>query len=169
MNDEWQTPPAVFVELNREFRFGTDAAATLDNKLCHAYLGPDNSNPLQRDALDDKAEWGMHGNVWCNPPYSRQAGGLFKWVAKAYNQAIRWKVDVVMLIPPSMATKYMCFCMGVADEIRFFETRLQFIDPSTGKPATNNRGDSCIVIFKGTRKWQPPCRCFYIPDPSRAS
>src|SRR6266545_4282315 len=33
-SDEWETPPELFVELEREFHFSTDVAALPDNAKC---------------------------------------------------------------------------------------------------------------------------------------
>jgi hypothetical protein len=49
--DEWSTPVSLMAELNCEFAFDLDVAATFQNRTCHHYLGPDHRKPSLRDAL----------------------------------------------------------------------------------------------------------------------
>lgn len=55
----WGTPPAIFDELNSEFRFTLDAAASDANAKCDTYF------TLETDGLAQS--WKGH-TVFCNPP-----------------------------------------------------------------------------------------------------
>lgn len=59
--EDWETPQDFFDELNDEFHFTLDAAASDDNHKCDRYYTKDNS------ALDK--EWDEQ--TYCNPPYGR--------------------------------------------------------------------------------------------------
>lgn len=72
--DDWETPQKTFDELDREFHFTTDVAASSTNfKVKHFY-----------DKQTDGLKQGWTGTCWMNPPYGRAIGD---WVKKAYEHA----------------------------------------------------------------------------------
>lgn len=147
-SDEWATPQDLFDELDREFRFTMDAAATRENAKCVNYLGPDHDDPYQRDALgvawDD--ELGPEV-VFCNPPYSK----CREFVAKAAQEAARGAATVVMLLPARTDTRW--FHDYIYDqaaripypgvEIRFLKGRLKFGGATNSAPFP-----SMVVVFR---------------------
>jgi phage N-6-adenine-methyltransferase len=108
--------PGFFKQLNREFSFVLDAAATDKSAKCRRYFTPEN------DGL--KNSWGG-GTVFCNPPYGREIG---KWVQKAYQEAKRHNITVVMLIPARTDTAYFHDYIYGKAEVRFIRGRLKFTD-----------------------------------------
>ena len=78
----WETPQALFDELDREFHFETDVCALPENAKCKRFFTP------EMDGL--KQEW--TGVCWCNPPYGRV---IADWVKKAAES----KATTVMLLP----------------------------------------------------------------------
>lgn len=72
--EKWATPQELFDELNREFHFTLDPAASDDNHKCDLYFTE------KEDGL--KQSWTGH-TVFCNPPYCRKTGD---WVKKAYDE-----------------------------------------------------------------------------------
>lgn len=77
--DLWGTPPAVVEDLERFYRFGLDAAATVEDRCAPVHIGPE-LNALSVRWLDympadpeptDPRPWA----IWCNPPYSVKGGG----------------------------------------------------------------------------------------------
>lgn len=86
--NEWSTPQDLFEELNEEFGFTIDVAATAENAKCERYY----------TAADDglKQSWGGE-SVFCNPPYGRQIG---RWVEKAAREAEKPGTTVVLLTRP---------------------------------------------------------------------
>ena len=147
-SDEWATPQDLFDELDREFGFTLDAAATRDNAKCVNYLGPDHDDPYQRDALavswDDELEPEV---VFCNPPYSQ----CREFVAKAEREAARGRVTVVMLLPARTDTRWFHDFIwnrcthrpngGV--EVRFLKGRLKFGGATNSAPFP-----SMVVVFR---------------------
>ncbi|MEY2873480.1 MAG: hypothetical protein RLZZ373_851 [Pseudomonadota bacterium] len=138
--DEWATPRELFKELDREFYFGLDAAATADNALCLRWL---------TDAL--AVDWA--GNAWghpiyLNPPYSR----CREFIGKAALEASRG-ATVVCLVPSRTDTRWWhehvwdreqhTFRPGV--EARFIKGRLKFGDSTNSAPFP-----SVILIFRPT-------------------
>lgn len=153
-SDEWETPRDLFDQLNQEFDFEWDAAATAENaKLLgfdgHHYFGLDQKIRKYRDAL--VADWAATGcsSFWLNPPYSM----CREFIAKASWEAARG-CTTVTLIPSRTDTRWWhehiwdvsrnAFRPGV--EVRFLKGRLKFGLP--GKPATNSAPfPSAIVVF----------------------
>ncbi len=95
--DERGTPQDFFDELDREFHFDLDAAATTLNHKCDLWFGEGGE---EFDALN--ADWGGDGvTVFVNPPYSI-AGAFIK---KAREEADKG-ATVVMLLPVRSDTKW---------------------------------------------------------------
>lgn len=143
-SDEWATPQAFFDELDAEFNFAADLAATDENSKCDGcYLGGDHGDSLSsawhelpgRDAL------------WLNPPYSQCA----EFIAKASREAILG-CTVVCLVPSRTDTKWWhtyvwdqaLYRPRPGVEIRFVKGRLKFGDSQNSAPFP-----SVVVIFRG--------------------
>ena len=75
-NMNWCTPQKFYDELNEEFHFVLDPAATDETAKCSLYYTP------ETDGLSQS--WDRGGAVFCNPPYGREIG---KWVQKAFEEA----------------------------------------------------------------------------------
>ena len=63
---DWCTPKQFFAELDREFHFVLDAAATEQTAKCPRYYTPESDGLAQ--------SWDVGGAVFCNPPYGREIG-----------------------------------------------------------------------------------------------
>lgn len=156
---DWCTPPDFFAELDKEFHFTLDAAASHNNHLLPTYC--------TKDGLFNQfgaISWEVDGltynwnneRVFCNPPYD---SSLSKWVEKA----AKFEADVaVLLLPPNIDTAwfhefiydekgfnwdghvYSCVKSGV--EIRFLKGRLKFW--KDGKPGPSPRQGNMLAIFK---------------------
>ena len=86
--------------------------------------------------------------VWCNPPYSRAAGGLLKWCAK-FDEASRLGALVVALFFCRTETRAWHRHVVNAAEVHLFEGRIRFVDPATGEPgAASAPAPSCLVIWE---------------------
>jgi phage N-6-adenine-methyltransferase len=79
--DEWETPQALFDELNREFGFTLDVCALPENAKCDLFFTP------KTDGLSQS--WKGH-MCWMNPPYGREIGKWVKKHMKNHNEAQRW-------------------------------------------------------------------------------
>ena len=89
---EWPTPQELFDELNAEFGFTTDVAATNDNAKCAHYY------TQEQDGL--KQDW--RGVCWMNPPYGR---AMVEWLKKAIRET--WnETTTVCLIPARTNTAW---------------------------------------------------------------
>jgi phage N-6-adenine-methyltransferase len=143
---DWSTPEDFFQQLDAEFRFGLDAAATAQNCKLKAYLGP--GSFLAEDGLTadwQKFAWGLA--VYVNPPYGR---GIGQWVQKAYEESQKG-LTVVMLLPARTDVRWF-HQWALKGELRFVEGRLKFGDGSNSAPFP-----SVVVVFRppsvGPYKW----------------
>ncbi|MFA5186632.1 MAG: DNA N-6-adenine-methyltransferase [Patescibacteria group bacterium] len=131
LSAEWETPDDLFHELDAEFHFDLDPAATDENAKCEVYF------TKEMDGLS--LPWEGF-TVFCNPPYGRE---LPKWVKKAAGE----KALTVMLIPARTDTSYFHdYILGKA-EIRFLRGRLKFSGQSNSAPFP-----SMVVIFRNEEK-----------------
>ena len=128
-SDMWETPQALFDELNREFHFTLDVCATPENAKCEQFY------TKEQDGL--KMPW--EGVCWCNPPYGKEIG---KWVERAYRASLI-DATVVMLVPSRTDTKWFHEFAYKKAEIRFIKGRLKFGDSTNSAPFP-----SMILIFK---------------------
>jgi phage N-6-adenine-methyltransferase len=135
LKDYWQTPQALFDELNKEFRFTLDVCANADNAKCRRYFDE------QMDGL--KQSWA--GQVcWMNPPYSQ----VSKWLAKAHYETVdHADTKVVALINVATDTQYWhSHVINAGCEVRFLKGRVRFVPP-IGLQESSPRYASAIVIY----------------------
>lgn len=146
--DRWQTPPEIFQNLNREFRFEIDAAANSSNSLCPRYFSLENS------AMHN--EW--DAPTWCNPPYS--TGSVPKFITRASEQFAKHQQPIVMLVPASTGEGWFLGALKACTEIRFIVSggpkqghssnasgRLSFLHYETQEPMSGNKGGSMLLIW----------------------
>lgn len=128
----WGTPRWLFRELDREFSFKLDAAASKDNALCKNFFTKED-NALERD-------WFSFGSVFCNPPYNN----MMAWVKKAYLESLRGSL-VVMVVPGNTSTRWFHeWVLGKA-EIRFVKGKVKFVGPCKGGAIW----PTLILIYRG--------------------
>lgn len=137
---DYCTPREFFDELDGEFVFALDTAATDKSAKCIRYFTPED------DGL--KQPWDVPPGyaVFCNPPYGRQIG---QWVKKAYDESVRTGGGtIVLLIPARTDTKYFHRYIYGKAEIRFVEGRLKFTDED-GNSFGPAPFPSMVVIYNG--------------------
>lgn len=132
--EDWETPQELFEELNKEFNFEIDVAASDENAKLPKYY------TKKKNALNEVWE----GNVFCNPPYGKQ---LAKWVKKAHDEYERDQNRViVLLIPARTDTSYWHDYIFGKAIIRFLRGRLKF--EVSGQAAINAAPfPSAVIIF----------------------
>jgi phage N-6-adenine-methyltransferase len=144
-SDEWSTPQALFSDLDLEFDFEIDVAASRVNRKCKIFFGPDHVSEANRDGLS--VSWdGLR--CFMNPPYSRGKQGMF--IAKAARERLRGALTVALL-PARTDTKAFHEWIWDAEfsrprervEIRFIKGRLKF-----GGAVNSAPFPSMIVIFR---------------------
>ena len=137
--DDWETPQALFDELDREFHFTLDAAASPTNAKCVKYYTKENNGLAQN--------W-CGETVFCNPPYGSKATG--EWTRKCYEEAQKPGTVVVLIIPARTdRASFHDYILNKA-EIRFLRGRLKC--EQGGKPLDCAPFPSMICIWRST--WQ---------------
>ena len=146
-SDEWATPQDVFNQLNAEFRFDVDLAATAENAKVPSFYTEEMDSLSISWSCDTMRRDGPECG-WLNPPYSR--GLCAKFIAKAAEER-RQGFMTVMLLPARTDTK--AFHMHIYDastwqprpgvEIRFLPGRLKF-----GGSVNSAPFPSMIVVFR---------------------
>lgn len=145
--NNWETPQALFDELDSKYHFTLDAAASHDNHKVDQYYTPE-TNGLAQD-------WGGQ-TVFCNPPYGNKETG--EWTKKCYEESRKPGTTVVMLIPARTDRHsfhdYIYNKPGVT--VTFLRGRLAF--EINGKPILGAKGEvmkapfpSMIVEFKSEK------------------
>jgi phage N-6-adenine-methyltransferase len=146
--DDRRTPRDLWDDLQGEFGFDLDVAASADNSLCERYY------TLEDDGL---AKSWADSRVWCNPPYS----ACEAWVGKAWQEWTR--IDhppvIVMLLPANRTEQRWWQAMieperdgrgaGVVT-VRFLPGRMRFDVPAgTYSDPRGNRPPFgvCLVIW----------------------
>ncbi len=152
--DDWATPQAVFDKLNAEFRFGLDAAASLENRKASRYLpGPCDDSDVCFCGLCSSWAAPRTGAintqpVFLNPPYGK---GLIRWINKCANEAAGG-LTVVALLPDSLDTAWFRLVFATAWEIRIVYGRIQF----DGTTSSNPCGSILAVWRPGQRPYGQP-------------
>jgi hypothetical protein len=141
--DDWETPQAFYEELDNEFHFTLDAAASATNAKCPRWFSKED------DALPQ--EWS--GRVFVNPPYGSKLSAAF--IKKASEQRNSCEL-IVVLIPAHTSTKwwrtYVWHDGAPAPGVTLrFPPRL--------------RNDKPNQIGKSERRWPFPCALIiFRPD-----
>lgn len=110
--DDWETPQALFDELDAVYHFTLDPCSTHENAKCAKHY------TVEEDGLSQP--WDGE-TVFCNPPYGRNIGA---WVRKCHDESSRAKV--VMLIPARTDTAYFHDYIYGKASVRFLRGRLKF-------------------------------------------
>lgn len=124
--DDWETPPELFGELHRRYRFRLDVAANDANRLCRLYFDEE-ENALIRP-------WKTSARWWCNPPYGR---GVLEWVEHALAQREAGWYGV-MLLPSRTDTRWYHLMLEHQVVIRHLPGRLVF--NLGGEPVRDAKG-----------------------------
>jgi len=108
---EWESPPEIFREYDKDYHFTLDVCANAKNALCKTFFDK------SMDGLSQ--DWGTHV-CWMNPPYGREIG---KWVRKAFESA-KAGATVVCFLPARTDTRWWHEYV-MRGEIRFLRGRFK--------------------------------------------
>ena len=138
--DEWETPQALFDEINHEGKFTIDACAYQTNKKVERCWMPEDNGLLQ--------DW-SHERVWCNPPFSE----IGPWVEKCKTARL-----ACLLVPPRTDCAWWHDAIKNAVKIDFFSGRIAFI-PADGIVESSPNGSHVLIWFgmvsyDGSQRWR---------------
>ena len=168
-NDTRETPPELFLELNRRFEFDLDACANHENALCPNYFteagmygrSEHDPRPLLLAAGVDGLTGSWKGRrVFCNFPYSEPA----LWLNKAWES----KADLVYCLAPACRTEQPWWAeyvepfrdgksdgwvenySGLTLTTEFLKTRRHFL--IDGKPILRKNKDGSLWLHPDTKQ-----------------
>jgi hypothetical protein len=169
-SQEWRTPPEFFKQLDDEFHFTLDVAASHENALCKKYCTLEGTFDEWDCNNPECATW-HHGEVseldglnydwagqtvFCNPPYS----DVRPWVERASEHQNDSTLSVLLLAPSVDAAWWHDFIWdGVMHrpyeriEVRFLRGRIRFVHPDPEKRETAFKGfrpiqGNVVVVFR---------------------
>lgn len=129
--DVRETPRELFTELNQEFRFTLDAAATPQNALCQRFY-----------TEADTVQCWEGARVWCNPPFTE----LEAWTDKAWEEWCTGCILNIVMLVPANRTDRPWWQKNVAPyikeprfDVRWFPERHRFTIDG-GQPILNKQG-----------------------------
>lgn len=134
--DDWETPQALFDELDAVHHFTLDPCSTHENAKCAKHYTAEENGLAQ--------SWEGE-TVFCNPPYGR---GIGEWVEKCANESRHAKI--VLLIPARTDTAYFHDYIYKRHKVEFIRGRLKF--EQGGVSMQSAPFPSMIVIFDNERK-----------------
>jgi ParB family chromosome partitioning protein len=144
VENEWYTP-SKFIEAARTVMGSID----LDPASCE--LAQETVQASQYFTIDENGltkEW--RGNVWLNPPYSKESVGLF--AAKLVEETANLS-QAIVLVNNATDTQWFHEIASVASAICFVRGRIKFNDKN-GKPAnTPVQGQVCIYVGGNAEKF----------------
>ena len=129
-SNEWETPVALFDDLDSEFHFTLDPCATKDNAKCSRFY-TQKENGLKQSWADEI--------VFMNPPYGGNTG---KWVEKAWYESQNGAVIVCLLVSSTDRSYWHDYIFPYAKQIRWLRGRITFGEAQSTAPFA-----SAIVIF----------------------
>ncbi len=155
----WETPPAIYADLDSIFGFDIDLCADSQRALAEVWFGP--GSGYSEDLL--AADWWYYGATgFCNPPYGRFIG---KVLEAAVLQAGRGFTSVHLLpLRLTKAMRWAIFGSGYVAEWWFPDKRITFYENGTPRLAPDKTGklrptsamfDSTILVFKPTAYAKP--------------
>lgn len=128
-----RTPDALWRELDAEFHFTLDAAASAVNAKCARYFTVD---------VDSLGQSWQDEIVWLNPPFRK----LQAWVRKAWEEAAGTAL-VVMLIPSLTDRDWWHEYVMRYAEIRFLRGRYWFTDEG-GERKAQPFWPLAVIVFR---------------------
>jgi phage N-6-adenine-methyltransferase len=134
-SNEWETPQALFNELDSEFHFTLDPCATPENAKCVKF------HTAKENGL--KQDWGGEV-VFMNPPYGGHTG---QWLRKAWHESQRGVITVCLIVSSTDRSYWHDYIFPYATEIRWLRGRIRFGEAESTAPFA-----SAIVIFAPNKK-----------------
>lgn len=135
--NEWYTPPE-YIEAAREAMGSID----LDPASCE--VAQANVKARRHFTIDDNGldkKWS--GNVWLNPPYSKELIGLF--AEKVVGESSRFK-QAIVLVNNATDTAWFHRLASVASAACFMKGRIRFLDKAGSPANTPVQGQVAIYI-----------------------
>lgn len=135
-SDEWATPQFIFDQLNAEYNFTLDPAASDANHKCVKFYDK------QSDGLSKS--W-KNERVFLNPPYSETK----KWIDKCIKEKDEAEC-IVLLIASRTDTEAFHSLLNNSTKLTLIKGRLKFNNSKNSAPFP-----SCIVVLEKNKQGLP--------------
>lgn len=130
--DDWETPQALFDELDATHRFTLDPCSTHENAKCERHYTVE-ENGLAMPWSDE--------TVFCNPPYGR---GMKDWMRKCAEESLGG-VRIAALCPARTDTAWFWDYVVPYAKVRFIRGRLKYeVD---GRPMQSSPFPSMLAFY----------------------
>jgi len=129
--NDWETPQALFDELDAEFHFSLDPCSTHENAKVEQHYTHEENGLAQ--------SW-FGEIVFMNPPYGREIGA---WVRKAWLETRNQRALVVGLVPARTDTAWWHDYIQGKAEARFLRGRIRFSNSAENAPFP-----SAVVVWR---------------------
>lgn len=150
--DRWGTNVLVVDWIVQHFGpIDFDGAADDETALVPRYAG---QGGLIEDGLGEP--WPDSEHAFCNPPYSRSAGGLEAWCRAMFENSRRFPVTGLFF--SRTETKAWHNYVSKAHIVYFIKRRLKFIDPATREVKGFAPAPSVIVHWRPDYEGPPAYR-----------
>lgn len=151
-SDLWETPQALFNELDDKFKFDIDLCADQDNTKCQYYMADYLKDiPCDTAFIPDSPWQKYYSTCFMNPPYSNPK----PFIQKAYDDVQKHDLVIVMLLKCDPSTKAWSIFWDYKNnkpkpgvEVRFLPKRLKF--ERNGIPAQSANFPNAVVILTKT-------------------
>jgi phage N-6-adenine-methyltransferase len=143
-SNSWTTPDWLYKQLDDEFHFQLDAAATIENAKCPVFFSYIDAS---RNALTQQWYNLYEGDgitritsIFCNPPYNK----LDEWIEQGWG-ASQLGCTVVFVLPTTKTDQPFWHNRVLKDatDIRFIKGRVKFGGSKSAAPFP-----SVVVVFK---------------------
>ena len=143
--NEWYTPPEII-------EAASDVMGSIDLDPASCETAQSNVKAKRFYTADDDGlskKW--TGNVWLNPPYSKELIGQF--AAKVVAESSRFE-QAIVLVNNATDTAWFHELTSVASAVCFFRGRVKFLD-KTGKPAnTPVQGQAVLYVGQNVESFR---------------
>jgi len=139
---DWETPPDLFAQYDREFQFTLDVCATADNAKCRRYFTPE---------IDGLGQSWADERVWCNPPYG---AAVAHWIRKAFDEVSNAGCELAVLLVPSRTDTDWWHDYAMHGEVRFLRRRVAFVRADGQR--SRAPFPSAIVVFRRAKSRELP-------------
>jgi len=129
-SQDWETPWWLFAELDSEFQFTVDGAATRSNAKMDRFW---------TEEIDGLAQDWTGESVFINPPF--RAADLRRWVEKAWISTRDVLTKVVMIVPVKSDQDWW-HEYAIKTQIRFIRGRVIFEGAESSFP-----GPIAVLVF----------------------
>jgi phage N-6-adenine-methyltransferase len=144
-SDDWCTPPVVLDRVRAVMPIRLDPASSGDNPTNATVVLTPHNDGLLMDWHSLLKRFPRGGCTFVNPPFS-QVGA---WARKAAEEAAKG-LPIFFLGASRVDARWYRSLLAIADAEIIWKSRIKFLDPETGCPPKDRKGNSTGATFPVT-------------------